>query len=177
MRPEKNTYPEYYGLYIPLVKENNVYEALLDNKTMVVQLLGSIGNDQAEHAYAPGKWTIKQVFNHITDTERIIAYRALRFARKDPRQPLPFEEDDYAANSELSDRSLKDLQEEFESVRNATLSLFKSFSENVLLQKGNTHLGPATVLSLGFLICGHAQHHAGVIKERYLKAEEKITSN
>ncbi len=177
MRPEKNTYPDYYGLYIPLVQENNVHEALVTNRDMVRDLIDSIGEDQGERAYAPGKWTIKQVINHIIDTERIISYRALRFARKDAQQPLPFEENDYVANAELSNRSLSDLKAEFDAVRTATILLFKSFSDNVLMYKGNTHLGTATVLSLGYLICGHAQHHAGVIRQRYLQAEEKIVSN
>jgi hypothetical protein len=170
MKPEKNTYPDYYNLYIPLVTADNVIDGLIVNQGEVGNLILSIPDNKSQYSYAQGKWTIKQVINHITDTERIIAYRALRFARKDPQQPLAFEEDHYAANSELDNRSMADLQEEFNNVRKATLSLFKSFSEKTLMLKGNTTMGDTTVLALGYLIAGHSKHHLNVIKERYLKA-------
>ena len=124
---------------------------------------------KADYAYAPGKWTIKQVFQHISDTERIFAYRALRFARRDPQQPLPFEENDYADNADVSNRSLEDILQELETVRKSSVSLFKSFSQETLLLNGTTSLGNATVLSLGFFVCGHATHHMNVVKDRYLK--------
>jgi hypothetical protein len=177
MRPEKNTYPEYYGLYIPLVQQTNVYDALTETGKEISSFIESIPLQKADHAYAAGKWTVKQVLCHIIDTERIIAYRALRFARRDPQQPLPFEEDNYVANAELQSSSIGDLLSEFEALRRSNYLMFKNFSDNTLRQKGKTHIGETTVLALGFLICGHALHHMRVIREKYLHAGEKIAAN
>lgn len=169
MRPVKGTYPEYYENYIPLVNQENVNTALERNLDEIKNFAASLPKELEDYAYAPGKWTIKQVFQHIADTERVFAYRALRFARKDPQQPLPFEENDYAANAEVNTRSLDDILQELESVRKASASLFKSFSQETLLLSGATSLGSATVVSLGFFLCGHATHHINVVKDRYLK--------
>lgn len=169
MSPVKGTYPDYYDNYIPLVNQEAVTLALTHNWEELTNLASSIPENMEDSAYAPGKWTIKQVFMHLVDTERIFAYRALRFARKDPQQPLPFEENDYADNADVSNRTLKDIMQEFEAVRKATSLLFKSFSQSTLLTLGNTALGNTTVLAIGFLTCGHAIHHMNVIKDRYLK--------
>jgi hypothetical protein len=169
MRPQPGTYPDYYQHYIPLVKEDEIIPALQNNWTSISAFISSIPQVKEEHAYAAGKWTVKQVVIHLCDTERILAYRALRFARKDPKQPLPFEEDHYAANAELGNRNLSSILNEYRTVREATLSLFKTFSPEVLLSRGNTAIGETTVLALGYMICGHAAHHANVINERYLK--------
>jgi len=168
MRPHKGTYPAYYDNYIPLVKQEEIVLALTQNWKELKEFISTIPEEKENFAYAEGKWTIKQVLVHLIDTERIFSYRALRFARKDEQQPLPFEENDYAANAEVSNRTLEDILEEFENVRKASISLFKSFSQATLLLSGRTAMGPATVVSIGFTICGHATHHANVIKERYL---------
>jgi uncharacterized damage-inducible protein DinB len=169
MKPEKGTYPPYFENYIPLVSEDNINEALIKNWEEIHKILSSVSPQLENYAYADKKWTIKQLVNHMIDTERIFTYRALRFARKDPQQPLPFEEDDYARHAEVSQRSLKDLLEEFDAVRKSTLCLFKSFSEPTLLEAGQTAGGRTTVVSLGYVICGHAIHHLNILKERYLK--------
>src|SRR5688572_30138046 len=106
MRPAQKTYPDYYDLYIPLVKEDSVVNALHANLDDIKKFFSGIEASKENYAYQPGKWTVKQVAHHLCDTERIIAYRALRFARKDPQQPLPFEEDQYAATAELGNRDL-----------------------------------------------------------------------
>lgn len=169
MRPQPATYPEYYGNYIPLVKENNLQEALLANEIATYNFFKSIPSDKGDFAYAPGKWTVKQVFNHLIDTERIFAYRALRFARLDEKQPLSFEQDDYVANSASSDRNMESLLNEFITLRKSNIFMFGSFNDETILRSGNTAAGKATVLSIGFTICGHNLHHINVVKERYLK--------
>jgi hypothetical protein len=168
MRPEPGTYPAYFENYIPLIKGNNVISALERTREELVTTLYNIPGPKETYAYAPGKWTVKQVVQHITDAERVFAYRALRFARGDDQQPLPFEENDYAKAAELDSRSLKDLLEEFETVRQATLSLFRTFSDNTLLLTGKTTFGRTTVLAIGYLIAGHGLHHLNVLKQRYL---------
>lgn len=169
MKPQEGTYPHYFEYYIKLIQDKNVLEALDANWILLKQILENLSKEKENYAYAPNKWTVKQLVSHLIDTERIFSYRALRFARKDPQQPLPFEEDHYAANAELSNRNLPDLIHEFETVRKASISLFKSFSENTLMNTGKTAIGDTTVLALGFMICGHARHHLNILQERYLK--------
>lgn len=169
MKPQPGSYPKYFENYVPLVKENSLLEALDVNWDAIKKLSSSISEEKANFAYAPGKWTIKQVIHHLIDTERIMSYRALRFARKDPQQPLPFEEDLYAANSESHHRTLNSLMNEFETVRKASVSLFETFSDEIMLRTGTTASGSCTVLALGYMICGHAIHHMNVIRERYLR--------
>jgi len=168
MKPLQGTYPKYFENYIPWVKESDVHTALKNNLTEVTTFFRAIPADMETYAYAPGKWDIKQVLNHVTDTERIFTYRALRFARRDPQQPLPFEENHYADNADVSRRTLADLIEEFEAVRKASIFLFKYLTDDTLLLSGKTAAGECTVLALGYTTCGHAIHHMNVLKERYL---------
>jgi uncharacterized damage-inducible protein DinB len=167
MKPIKGTYPEYFDNYIPLVNEDSVVEALKNNWANTSKLLSQLNADKENYAYAPGKWTVKQVICHLSDTERIFAYRALRFARKDQQTLASFDENSYAANAQLDHRKLKYLIQEFETVRMATISLFAGFTEDDLQSSGSTAIGQSTVLALGFAICGHAAHHLHVLRERY----------
>src|SRR5690606_20228072 len=121
MKPLQGTYPKYFENYIPWVKENDVHAALRNNLTEVTAFFRTIPADMENYAYAEGKWNIKQVLNHVIDTERVFTYRALRFARRDPQQALPFEENHYADNADVSRRTLTDLIEEFEAVRKASI--------------------------------------------------------
>ena len=92
MKPQAGTYPKYFETYIQYVKQDNLNEALLQTWKEVISVLSTLPESKADYAYAPGKWTIKQLINHLIDTERIFAYRALRFARKDPQLLPSFEE-------------------------------------------------------------------------------------
>lgn len=168
MRPEPGTYPHYYDTYISLVKQNDILTALTETEGEVINFFKSISPAKENYAYATGKWTVKDVLCHINDTERIFAYRCLRFARKDPQQVLSYEQDAYVANSNSHANSLANLIEEFYSIRQSTISLFKSFNNETLLHYGKSPSGNATVISIGFTICGHALHHINVVKERYL---------
>lgn len=169
MKPAKDTYPTYYENYISLIKTDDLQTTFTDNELEVRDFFKSISADLDNYAYEPGKWTIKEVLNHIIDTERIFAYRALRFARKDAQQNLSFDQDQYVLNAELIHRSLNELVQEFISVRQATISLYQSFTHEALERIGSTVAGNASVNAIGFTICGHAVHHINVIKERYLK--------
>lgn len=169
MRPTENTYPIYYENYISLVKQNNIKDALIDNEKESLAFFNSLSSDCGDFAYEKGKWTIKEVLNHLIDTERVFSYRALRFARNDGQLLPSYEQDHFVANSESNKRTLKDLIEEFISVRKATISLFCSLSEDALKRIGLTGAGKTTVIAIGFTICGHAIHHINVINARYLK--------
>lgn len=168
MRPNKNDHIPYFEHYINLVPENDVLSALKNNHLEILTFIKSIPKNKAEHKYAPEKWTVKQVINHINDTERIFSYRALRFSRGDAQLLPSFDENLYAANADLSKTDLDTLAEEFDTVRKATILQFGQLSDKELLLKGKAASGENNVLSIGYTICGHAIHHENIIKERYL---------
>ena len=160
--------PDYMKAYIAQVKEEDLMKALNKNTKAFKKLLKEIPQRKIDHAYAQGKWTIREVFQHIIDAERVFGYRALRFARKD-HTPLPgFEENDWAANSGAAQRGWNDLIEEFKALRKSTELLFASFTDEQLRQSGTASGRDVNVLALGFVAAGHSAHHIRLIKERYL---------
>lgn len=167
MKPSTGNYPEFLNTYLKQAPYNDVLTALRQTQQMVSDVFLAIPETKAQHRYADGKWTVNELIIHCSDTERIFAYRALRFARKDSQKPLPFDENTYAAESFGRLRSLKSCVDEFLNIRISTLHLFESFSEDVLLRKGNMASGQIDVNTLGFVIAGHATHHARILSERY----------
>ncbi|WP_278021635.1 DinB family protein [Flavobacterium ginsengisoli] len=133
-----------------------------------IRFVQNIPMDKFDYRYAEGKWTIKDIIQHVIDTERIFAYRALRFSRND-KTPLPsFEESDYADNTDSNKRSIQDLLTEFSAVRHSTLLFYKSLSEEQLKRIGTASNNPISVRALGFVMIGHQKHHQKVFEERYL---------
>ncbi len=168
MRPTKKDYPAYFEHYINLIEETDIISALKTNHQATLDFIEEIPRLKQSYFYDDGKWTVKQVINHIVDTERILGYRALRFARGDNQQPLSFDENLYAKNANLSNTNMQMLVDEFDSIRLSNILLYKQLSEKEMLLTGKTGGGETTVLAMGYFICGHAQHHINVIKERYL---------
>ena len=167
-RPQENEFAPYYGRYIELVKENDVLEALNAQESLIENFLKSIPEEKWDYAYAEGKWTVKELVQHIIDAERIFTYRALRIARKD-ETPLPgFEENEYAPASQAGRRTGASLTEELLAVRKATELLFKSFTPEMFQHKGIASNQPVTVNALGFITLGHFYHHRNILIERYL---------
>ena len=141
--------------------ENNQDKSLTD-------LLSKVPEEKANYAYAEGKWTLKELLQHLIDCERIFCFRALAIARKDPANLPGFEEDDYAAASAANRRSWASLGEEMKTLRISTKQLFASFSEEMLEAKGKFNNNEGQVKKLGFIILGHTVHHVRVAEERYL---------
>lgn len=167
MRPQQGDYNPYFDNYISLVKGENILAALESNRRTTEAFLKSIPEKIGNYAYAEGKWSVKQVIIHITDTERVFAYRALTIARGDTT-PLPgYDENIWADNCAAEKRKLADVVEEFLSVRQSTIQLVKSFDEEKLSRKGTTNNNPASVIALLYVIAGHELHHLKVLKERY----------
>lgn len=166
--PLKQDYPEYYHTYIQKVMGDDLIFVLKNNLQTTVDFISTIPIDKLEYRYQEGKWTIKEILIHLIDAERIFAYRALRFARKD-KTPLPgFEENDYVPVSNANIRNIQNILHEFTTVRNATISLFENLSDEQLNESGTANNKSITVRSIGYTIAGHEQHHVGVIKDRYL---------
>lgn len=165
-RPQPEEYNSFYQRYIDTVGDDVLSEAS-DQLEIFPQYLRSIPHDKIDFAYADGKWTIKELLGHVTDTERIMAYRLLRFARNDSTGLAGFDENDYVMNAHSGDRDFNDMIEEFEAVRNANLFLFRSLTEEDLQRKGEANNSSISVRSLLFIIVGHVKHHQKVIEEIY----------
>ena len=168
MKPPLNTYPPYFNTYIKLVAEDDVQLAIKNQAVVAEDFFNSITEEQSTYKYAEGKWSIKEVLQHIIDTERVFAYRALAFARQEPNALPGMDENSYAKNSNADSRKWKDLIDEFEAVRQSTIHLYQSFSESQLEAEGKTVSHEISVRALGYTIAGHSAHHINILKERYL---------
>ena len=163
-----NEYSEFLATYIKALDGVNLFEELEISLHDFIKFVQNIPMDKFDYRYADGKWTIKDIIQHIIDAERIFAYRALRISRND-KTPLPgFEENDYVENTNANGRSIQELLTEFSAVRHSNLLLFKSFSEEQLIRIGIASNHPVSVRALGFLMIGHQKHHQRVFQERYL---------
>ena len=164
-----NEFAAYFGNYINQVSdEYTLIEELEISVHRLIKFVQDIPMDKFDYRYAEGKWTIKDILQHIIDTERIFAYRALRIARNDKTELPGFDEDDYANAANGSSRSIQSLLTELAVVRQATLSLYQTLSEEELQRTGIASNNPASVRAIGFIIVGHQNHHQRVFQERYL---------
>ncbi|MGB2666466.1 MAG: DinB family protein [Candidatus Acidiferrum sp.] len=169
-RPQQGDYALYYENYVALVPSGDFLEILLNQQRDLVGLLSPLSEEQADFRYVPGKWSVKEVLGHITDTERIFAYRLLRIARGDQTPLASFEQDGYIRNGNFSSRKLADLLYEFSTVREATISLVRSLDDAAWLRRGTASQKEVSVLALAFVIAGHERHHRVLLEERYLPA-------
>ena len=159
--------PQYFDRYINLSDDIEVIDALAHYGTPYLQNERSELIKLGDRVYAPGKWTVKDILQHIADTERIFAYRALRISRSDTT-PLPgFDENSYAEQTTAAVRTVDDLLQEFDMIRASTLLLYRSFTNDMLLKEGTASGKTISPLAIGFTIAGHAVHHINVLKERY----------
>ena len=169
-KPLSTDYPPYFENYVAQVTDNDLLTAFKNQLPVIENFLHSITEEKSTFAYATGKWTLKELLQHIIDTERIFNYRALCFSRNETASLPGFDENDYAANSNSNARSWNDLVTEFLAVRNATELLYKSFSNDMLERIGIANNKKTTVKSMGFISIGHFYHHKKIIEERYLTA-------
>jgi len=160
---------EFYRGYIDrLEPEAELVPSLKANTSEFIQFLEKISEDKWDYRYAEGKWTLKEMIQHIIDTERIFQFRALAIARNEP-QPLPgFDHDIYVLNSRSEHRAVQDLIKEYKIVREAGTILFESMTVDMLKLGGIMNDINASPRALGFMMIGHAMHHIEVIKEKYL---------
>ena len=166
-KPSPTTYPPYFQKYIDQVEDEDLLAGFQRQSPQVKNLLGGISEEKSTYAYAPGKWTIKDLLQHVIDTERIFCFRAVCFSRKETFSLPGFDENSYAANTHANERTWQSLSEEFLAVRIATELLFKSFSEEELSRIGIANNNPTSVVSMGFITLGHFYHHKKIIEERY----------
>lgn len=167
-RPEENEYASFYAGYVARVPEDDIVDVLRREHDATRELLRDITPQVAAFRYAPDKWSVKEVVNHLIDTERVFAYRLLRFARGD-RTPLPgFEQDGYVLRSGADGRDLTDLTAEFATVRQSTLALVRALDETAWRRRGVASDAEVSVRALAYIIAGHERHHVSVLKRKYL---------
>lgn len=160
--------PVFYHKYINLVKENDLPEAFQNHQSNLVLELKKVPAEKWNHGYAEGKWSIKELVQHIIDGERIFCYRALNFARKDENELPGFDENKFADVSKADKRTKEELIDELETVQRSSAQLFSSFDDEQLDQSGIANGNSVYVKGLGFIIVGHTLHHKNILLERYL---------
>jgi len=166
--PQPGDYAPFALTYVSLVQAGTIQEAIEKYHPFIIEAIENIAADKADFSYAAGKWTLKEVLQHVIDTERIFTYRAVCIARGDTT-PLPgFDENTYAANSQANNRPWPQLVQEFKAVRHATNLLFGSFTLQQLQNRGTASNYPVTINAIGFITLGHLLHHINVVNERYL---------
>ena len=169
LRPQSDEYaPGFAGYVARIAEDEDIVAALQTQLDEALPRLHAIPAARGEFRYAPGKWTLKEVIGHLSDTERVFAYRALRIARGDTI-PLPaFDDQAWVAEMGAADRTLSDLVEEFGQVRRASLALFRHLPAAAWTRRGIASDHPATVRALAYIMVGHARHHFDVVQTRYL---------
>jgi hypothetical protein len=166
-RPAESEYASFYAGYISAVPPGNVLELLEAQRAQIPRLAEAIPAERGTFRYAPGKWTVREVFGHLVDAERVFGYRALCISRGD-ETPLPgFDENRFVTTSGFNTRELSSLAREFALVREANLPLFHHLDAEAWRRTGVANASPVSVRALAFIMAGHVNHHLGVLRERY----------
>jgi uncharacterized damage-inducible protein DinB len=173
MRPLVNEYAPDFQSYVDLVTGEEVMPVLESQIDEFMKLMKTIPEENSTYSYAEGKWSIAELLGHIIDSERIMTFRALWFARNDPN-PLPgFEQDDFVKFAGSNNRTLSSLADEWVHLRKSNIFLYKSFDNEALRRHGFANKNDVTVLALLFIIAGHFTHHLNVLKEKYLNKSQR----
>lgn len=161
--------PEFYQGYVRTLGDGELVPLLLKSGDDFIGFCRNLTEVQGRYKYAPDKWSIKDVILHLIDSERVFAYRALRFARNDKTELSGFEQNDYVPEAHADERTIHNLLSEFTNVRAATVDLFSSFNEEIRKRSGIANGVEMSVEALGYIISGHLVHHMNVLNERYTK--------
>ncbi|MEZ4738539.1 MAG: DinB family protein [Flavobacteriales bacterium] len=166
-KPGANEANTYFTGYISSAPGNDLGSALRASLDRTRKVMADTPPEMEAYRYAPGKWSIKDVLQHLTDTERIFTYRALCIARGEQGALPGFDEDSYADHADTEHRSLQEVLVEHERVRAATIALFDGLTEQALARTGIANGDPISVRALGWTLVGHAEHHLNIIEQRY----------
>jgi uncharacterized damage-inducible protein DinB len=168
MKPNKGDYPEYAQKYIDLIEGDDIIWILHQTSKEMSDVINSFPQSKGDYSYAEGKWTVKQVIGHLSDTDRIFAYRALAIARNET-QPLPsFDQDLYVEKGNFNSKTLAEISYEYRLTRESNLLLYRSFEKSVYQNRGIAAGSEVTVLGILFMVAGHQKHHINILKEKYL---------
>lgn len=164
---EGKEYAPFYRNYMSRAQHLDLLEGLKDEGDRVREAFRKIPEEAIDKAYAPGKWTIRQLLQHITDTERIFAYRACAIARGETLTLPGYDQDVYSSAELEPTLDIQDMADEFDHLRKASVLLFRGFNQNSLLRIAEVSGAPMSVRAIGFIMIGHALHHLDVLNERY----------
>jgi DinB superfamily len=168
-RPRPGEYAPYAEADVAYVNGSDAVAIFVGLATETLAFLRTLDEGRiAGLRYAPDKWTVKDIVGHVVDDERIFAYRALCIARGEPSPLAGFDEKTYAANAAAESRPWEGLVADYEAVRNASLTLFRSLSPAAWTRSGTVNGYPATPRGLAYHIAGHELHHVRILHERYL---------
>ena len=167
-QPQANEAASYYFRYIDLARTDDIVSFLDNQFNEMMPFLQKISEEQSTHRYAPDKWSIRELLNHVNDGERIFLGRALWFARGFTDALPSFEQDVAVAGAKANDTPWADLVEEFRTVRLGTLSFFRNLPAAAWSRTGVASDNPVSVNAIAYIIAGHVAHHVNVLKERYL---------
>lgn len=171
MRPNASEYSPYYGRYIDLVRDEDAMQALETGLARSLEMYSGISEEHAGFRYAKEKWSLQQVLGHVIDTERVFAYRALRYGRNDPAVLTDMDQDLIMSGASFDRVPLRQLCAELQAVRSSTIHLFEHMPPEAWLRSGKVgESGYLSVRSLAFIIAGHEMHHREIVRERYLPA-------
>jgi len=167
-KPQSGEYPAFFEGYINQVEQTDIHEAVKQLSHPLTYFYFNLPDEKGDYAYAEGKWTLKDLLQHVIDTERIMQYRLLRIARNDST-PLPgFDENSYAKNAMANTRSFIAIKEEFKAIRKSTDLLIGSLTNEQLMNSGIASDKKVTANAIAFIVFGHLLHHKKIIEERYL---------
>ena len=168
-RPTSEDYAPALADYVAEIEEHEDVLVVLDRQLDELQRrLGTLPAERGDHRYAPGKWSVKDVVGHLSDTERVFAFRALWIARGEPGPQPPYDDQSWVARTGADHRALADMLEEWSLVRRSTLALFRPLAPDAWQRRGTAGDGPITVSALAYVIAGHTRHHLRVLEARYL---------
>jgi len=167
-RPLSDEFFAYYQAYISQVPPGDVLKSMETQLADTLALVRGLPESRGDHRYAPGKWTIKEVLGHLSDSERVFAYRLLRVARKDATPLSGFEQDDWVRDGRFSTRTLADLALELEHVRRGNLVLLGTLDDEAMMRRGTANNHVISARALAYIIAGHERHHVKILRERYL---------
>ncbi len=168
IKPDAAQFPDYYARYIDGIAVGDPPAVFGRQLAELIGIFSPLSEMQALLRYAPGKWNLKEILGHLSDAERILATRALRFARGDASELPGFDEDAYVTASGATDRPLPDLITEFRHVRESSIALFDGLDAATHERRGVANGTLISVRAMGWVIAGHVEHHLSVIRERYL---------
>jgi transposase len=167
-RPDASEHSAYFSRYVALVPDGDILAVLRRDRDHWQTLIAGLSEAKAGHRYAEGKWSIREVIGHVSDSERVFSYRAFRIARG-VRTPLAsFDQDEYVKTAGSDQRTLSSLSSELLAVRESTLSLFTTLPEEAWARTGTASDNPVSVRALAYITAGHAQHHLRIVREQYL---------
>lgn len=166
-KPAEGEYANFYWGYIESVPDGDVMQQLSTQPARMDALLGKLSESDAMDRYAPGKWSVKEVVGHLSDTERVMSYRLLRIARSDATPLAGFDQDAYVPAAGSDARSMHDLLLEFRAVRASTIALARGLDANAWTRTGTVNNATASARALLYIIAGHAAHHMKTLREQY----------